>query len=275
MDYAAVSAEQPFGGLRINIIPKEGGNSVRGSFFATGVTSAWQGTNIDDDLKAKGLPDPNEMKKAYDINPSVGGPLMRDKLWFYFSSRWQKNESYVAGLYENRNAGDPTKWLPDPDRSKRGVFRVDAEGREPAPHLAAGGRSTSCRSSTTTRGASGTTAARRISPESTVAYRFPVLNLAQVGWTSTMTSKLLRRGALRQPRRGVRQPVPGRGQHLPRAHPGHRAEHQPAVPRQGRRRRLERALRLQHAGDQHAHRRRCRTSPARTRSRWAPPTRGR
>jgi hypothetical protein len=62
MDVAAVSAEQPFGGLRINLIPKEGGNSVRGTVFATGVTSAWQGTNIDDELKAKGLPSPNEMK---------------------------------------------------------------------------------------------------------------------------------------------------------------------------------------------------------------------
>ena len=30
VDYAAVSAEQPFGGLRIDIIPREGGNSVRG-----------------------------------------------------------------------------------------------------------------------------------------------------------------------------------------------------------------------------------------------------
>ncbi len=30
IDYAAVSAEQPFGGLRIDIIPREGGNTLRG-----------------------------------------------------------------------------------------------------------------------------------------------------------------------------------------------------------------------------------------------------
>ena len=30
VDYAAVSAEQPFGGLRIDIIPREGGNTVQG-----------------------------------------------------------------------------------------------------------------------------------------------------------------------------------------------------------------------------------------------------
>jgi hypothetical protein len=190
MDYAAVSAEQPFGGLRINIIPKEGGNSFRGSVFATAVTSAWQGSNIDDGLRSAGLPDPNEMKRAYDVNPSVGGPLMRDKLWFYLSSRFQTNESFVAGLYENRNAGDPTKWVPDPDRSKRGVFRVVQNGvnlrltsQLAARHKVSVFYDNQSRVWDDSRPA--------ISPESTVAYRFPVLKLGQAGWTSTMTNKLL------------------------------------------------------------------------------------
>ena len=39
------------------------------------------------------------MKRAYDINPSFGGPLVRDKLWFYSSARWQQNQNYIAGLY--------------------------------------------------------------------------------------------------------------------------------------------------------------------------------
>ena len=50
------------------------------------------------------------MKQAYDINPSVGGPILRDKLWFYTSARWQTNQNYIAGLYDNKNEGDPTKW---------------------------------------------------------------------------------------------------------------------------------------------------------------------
>jgi hypothetical protein len=190
MDYAAVSAEQPFGGLRINIIPKEGGNSVRGSLFATGVTSAWQGTNIDDDLKARGLPSPNEMKKAYDVNPSVGGPLLRDRLWFYGSARWQLNQSYVAGLYENANAGDATKWVPAPDTSKRGVFQVNQKGvnLRLTSQLAPKHKLTLFYDN---QGRIWDDSRPSISPESTVAYRFPVLNLAQVGYTSTLTNKLL------------------------------------------------------------------------------------
>src|SRR5262245_52677830 len=119
VDYAAITAEQPFGGLRIDIIPREGGNSVRGVVFATAVNSSWQGSNIDQDLQNRGLPAPNEMKKAYDINPSVGGPIVRDKLWFYTSARWQTNENYIAGLFYNKNEGDPSKWLYEADTSRR------------------------------------------------------------------------------------------------------------------------------------------------------------
>ena len=68
------------------------------------------------------------MKQAYNINPSVGGPILRDKVWFFASARFQDNQNYVAGLYVNKNAGDPTKWLPDPDRTQQGVFRVTQKG---------------------------------------------------------------------------------------------------------------------------------------------------
>jgi hypothetical protein len=85
-----------------------------------------------------------------------------------------------------------------------------------------------------------------------VAYRFPVLNLAQVGWTSTLTSKLLVEGRFGNRGEAFGNQYPEEGSIYRELIPGHRAEHQPAVPRQGRRRRLERALRLQHAGDQHA-----------------------
>ena len=51
VDYAAITAEQPFGGLRIDIIPREGGNSLRGTIFGTGVDSGWQGSNLTQELE--------------------------------------------------------------------------------------------------------------------------------------------------------------------------------------------------------------------------------
>ncbi len=190
IDYAAVSAEQPYGGLRINIVPREGGNSFRGSIFATGVNEGWQSKNITDELKAKGLPDPNRMKQAYDINPSIGGPIVRDKLWFYGSARFQDNRNFVAGLYVNRNAGDATKWLPDPDRGQQGVFRVTQKGGNARlTYQAAQKHKFSFYYDD--QGRIWDDSRATISPESTVAYRFPVLRLAQGAWTSTMTNRLL------------------------------------------------------------------------------------
>jgi uncharacterized protein (DUF2141 family) len=190
VDYAAVSAEQPFGGLRINLIPREGGNTYRGTFFATFVNSSWQGNNLTDELRQAGLPDPNEMKQAYDFNPSLGGPLVADRLWFYASARWQENQSYVAGLYVNKNAGDPTKWHPDPDRSQRGVFSVTQKGvNTRLTWQAAQKHKVSVFYDN--QGRIWDDSRPTISPESTVAYRFPVLTLSQAGWTSPMTSKLL------------------------------------------------------------------------------------
>ena len=190
VDYAAVSAEQPFGGLRIDIIPREGGNTLRGTVFATGVNSAWQTSNLTDELRNLGLPEPNEMKMAYDINPGVGGPILREKLWFYSSARWQANENFIAGLYYNKNEGDPTKWLYEQDTSRRGFFALEQNGintrltwQAAQKHKVAFYYDFQSRIWDDTRAG--------VSPESAVAYRFPVLNLAQASWTSPLTNKLL------------------------------------------------------------------------------------
>src|SRR6187401_2879967 len=190
VDYAAISAEQPFGGLRIDIIPREGGNSIRGVVFATAVNSSWQGSNLDQHLQNRGLPAPNEMKKAYDINPSVGGPILRDKLWFYTSARWQTNENYITGLYYNKNEGDPTKWTYEADPSRRGFFSIEQNGINlRLTSQIAQKHKVSFYYDNQTRDWHDTRAG--VSPESAVYYPFPVLSLAQAAWTAPLTNKLL------------------------------------------------------------------------------------
>ena len=115
VSYSAGNAEQAFGGVQMNLIPREGGNQFKGSFFATGAGEQWQSSNYTQELKDAGLRTPNALKEVYDVNPGAGGPLVRDKLWFYSAARWQSTQSYVAGLYENKNAGDPAKWAYEPD----------------------------------------------------------------------------------------------------------------------------------------------------------------
>ena len=40
---------------------------------------------------------------------------MKDKLWFFSAARWQATKTYLAGVWLNKNAGDPTKWTYEPD----------------------------------------------------------------------------------------------------------------------------------------------------------------
>lgn len=119
VNYAAGTAEQGLGGVLTNIIPREGGNDFKVSFFGSGTTSSLQGDNYSQDLRDRGLRTPNGIKQSYDINPAGGGRLVRDKLWFFTSGRWVKNANYVGGMFFNRNAGNPASWTYDPDTSRR------------------------------------------------------------------------------------------------------------------------------------------------------------
>jgi hypothetical protein len=96
IDYSSGTADQETGGVRVNMIPRQGGNKLSGSLFGTAVNSSFQSDNYTEALKATGLRAPDTIKLNYDINPSVGGPLMRDRLWFYSSTRFVANERTMS-----------------------------------------------------------------------------------------------------------------------------------------------------------------------------------
>src|SRR5687767_6140089 len=121
VDYSSASAESITGGLQINMIPKTGGNTFSGTLFATAVNSAFEGSNSNDDLRARGLRTPNSLKHQSDVNPGLGGPLVADRLWFYAAARFTRQANYVGGLFRNRHAGDITQWHYEPDESARAV----------------------------------------------------------------------------------------------------------------------------------------------------------
>jgi hypothetical protein len=102
MQLAAQPAEFPYGGIYMNVIPKSGGNVYHGALFAGGTAGALQADNLGE-LKARGLGFANEIKRIIDINPSFGGPLARDRLWFYAAGRQYVTDVYPAGLYTNQD----------------------------------------------------------------------------------------------------------------------------------------------------------------------------
>ena len=104
------------GGVQINYVPRDGGNTFRGLMFYSGANGSMQDTNYttgtrdasgcspSDSLFCRGLTtQPGALKVVYDFNPGYGGPIKRDKLWFFGSARWTKAENYVPNNYPNRN----------------------------------------------------------------------------------------------------------------------------------------------------------------------------
>ena len=190
VSFAAGAADQAFGGVQMNLIPREGGNAFKGSIFATALNSSFQGSNYTQALQDQGLKTPNSIKLVYDVNPGGGGPIVKDKLWFYSAARWQTTQTYVAGLWNNLNAGDPTKWTYAPDLSNPAVL----------PLIQQSGNTRVTWQVTPRNKISGfyehqgrvwEQVLASSSPESAVKYDFPKNEFMTGSYTSPITSRLL------------------------------------------------------------------------------------
>jgi hypothetical protein len=105
VNVGAGGGEQATPGLIVNVIPKEGANTFSASFFGAGTTDTFQASNFTQRLKDEGVLSVNHVKNIWDVNPAVGGPIVRDRLWFYFAARSARSEIYTGGVYYNKFAG--------------------------------------------------------------------------------------------------------------------------------------------------------------------------
>jgi hypothetical protein len=115
---AANSADSETGGVRINLIPREGGNTFRGGFFGNYASPDLQAENNNDELRERGLRDANRLKAMWSVNPTFGGPLKQDKLWFFLTYTYSRTDTLVGDSYLNV---DPTAWNFVPDLTKQAV----------------------------------------------------------------------------------------------------------------------------------------------------------
>jgi hypothetical protein len=95
---SSIGADSGAGGVRINMIPREGGNTYKGDFYIAGSGSSFQSYNLPPELKSK-LPTPDALKYLFEATPSYGGPIKRDKLWFFASGRYFENKIHPAGAH--------------------------------------------------------------------------------------------------------------------------------------------------------------------------------
>ena len=106
--------ESDTGGPVMNLVPRAGGNNFRGQAFLNNAGDWSRGNNLNDELRAP-PPGPNIQEtpgiiKAYDTSVSYGGPVKRDRLWFFGSYRKLNTETAVEGIVANANAGNLARW---------------------------------------------------------------------------------------------------------------------------------------------------------------------
>jgi hypothetical protein len=115
LEVSAQSVASETGGVTVNVVPKEGGNMFSALVILNGTNGALQNNNLNDELRAQGVTTPQENKKIWDFNPGGGGPIARNKLWYYAAYRWWGTEVYIPGAFYN---GNPGAWTPTQDLSR-------------------------------------------------------------------------------------------------------------------------------------------------------------
>jgi len=83
-------------GVQMQFVSKSGGNTYRGALYADFEHRHWQASNIDDgQLRTGGAlsTDANRLWSYRDVNADIGGYVLPDRLWWYFSIRDQDVEA--------------------------------------------------------------------------------------------------------------------------------------------------------------------------------------
>jgi carboxypeptidase family protein len=218
---ATALGETETGGLVMNIVPRSGGNTVRGSVFASGSGDALQSDNLTPALRDQGVTVATPLTGVYDVSATLGGPIARNRLWYFVNAHAGSTTKASANVFYNLNAGAPSKWLYAPDRTRpeysdrtfenasaRVTWQITARHKVSAFWDA----QALCR--TCTGATPGLAEPARVSPEAVGVLGRP-LNVAQVTWSAPLTHRLLADAGFGATFFGVgnfeREPNPTRG----------------------------------------------------------------
>jgi hypothetical protein len=93
------TVDSPTGGLKVSMVPKEGGNEFHGSLFAGYESSGLQSDNLSPFLASHGVKAVDKIGKYRDINATFGGRIIKDRLWFFTSMRLFTVHSPIANTF--------------------------------------------------------------------------------------------------------------------------------------------------------------------------------
>jgi hypothetical protein len=205
--------EAETGGPSVNIVPKSGGNKFTGSAFYSTAGDWSTGNNLNDELRAVGITTPPVLRTNYDVSGSLGGPIVKDRLWFFGNLRRWGNAAVRDGIFGNEYAGDAAHWdykrldgteARDADGRKIGNIRVTAQVAQKHRVSFSEDHQRRCSGSTLTSGGDGcreagdgwvaegrTFGANTGSPESWPGYHNFPYDVTQVTHSAPLTSRVL------------------------------------------------------------------------------------
>src|SRR5262245_329368 len=111
---SSIDASVSAGGVKLNMIPKDGGNRFNGSVQVSERPGAWQGDNLTDRLRAAGVSANNVTDYIYDLSGSQGGPIAKDKIWFFASARdYRTNNGITNTFFDDGKQGKDYNYIRD------------------------------------------------------------------------------------------------------------------------------------------------------------------
>lgn len=100
---AGNSAEVAVPGVVTNTVMKTGSNDFKGEVYLDWEDNTFQGKNLTEALTDKGIAVGDQFSRYNDFNFNIGGPIMKDKFWWFFA--W--HDQYI-GLQTQLRQNDGT-----------------------------------------------------------------------------------------------------------------------------------------------------------------------
>src|SRR3954463_14161775 len=93
------TAETITGGITMNLVPKDGGNRFAGAMKYAKSPKQWQGDNLSSDLRGLGVSSVDRIDNFYEVNIEQGGPIVKDKVWFFGAFRRAHYDKPIANTF--------------------------------------------------------------------------------------------------------------------------------------------------------------------------------
>jgi hypothetical protein len=188
---SGITADSNADGAIVNMIPKEGGNQFAGSVSGLFSNDSLMSDNLSDELIARGMKSVNRLNYIYDAGFTLGGPIKKDRLWFFGSFREWGNKRQAANKFYNATQHTPfyTADLSRPAFAKEWyeskALRLTWRATEKNKFNFFADPQRDCHCPALT--ASGSVNA----PEAFFSYNLKPAGLYQVTWSNPITNKLL------------------------------------------------------------------------------------